>query len=252
MLEVVFRACRDQDHDRAELLALRHQVRVLERIHGQPRWNWSDRLVLAALAPRWNSFLVKLNTLLSWHRQLVTRKWARTPGSSGPATDQPGVPRPHPTAGAGERRVGIPEDQGRAAQDRGRDRRQYDQARPPHCSHPAGGQTQGPDLDHLRPGARRRDCGRRLLYGRYRSAPAPVRALLIHLESRRVVAVAGTQHPDSAWVTQRARNLSWDLADLGLRVRFLIRDRDSKVTESFEAVLDAEGSEIRKTPPRAH
>ena len=70
----------DAEVDRAELLALRHQVRVLERRLGRPRWSRADRLVLAALAGhlprvRWGSFPVRPETLLGWHRQLVRRKW---------------------------------------------------------------------------------------------------------------------------------------------------------------------------------
>ena len=73
----------------------------------------------------------------------------------------------------------------------------------------------------------------------------------IHLESRRILFVACTESPDSGWVTQQARNLSWELIELGLRPRFLIRDRDAKFTAAFDCVLAAEDMEVRRTPARS-
>jgi hypothetical protein len=58
-----------------------------------------------------------------------------------------------------------------------------------------------------------------------------------------------TRNPDSAWVTQQARNLV-----VGERVdgvRFLIRDRDSKFSGPFDEVFRSEGVTIVKTPIRA-
>src|SRR5438132_14342497 len=47
----------------------------------------------------------------------------------------------------------------------------------------------------------------------------------IELGTRRVHVAGASANPDSAWVTQQARNFSHDLADRDTRVRFLIRDR---------------------------
>jgi hypothetical protein len=63
-----------------ELLVLRHQVRVLQRQVKRPRLRRLDRLLLAAASkamPRgqWSSFVVRPETLLRWHRELVRRKW---------------------------------------------------------------------------------------------------------------------------------------------------------------------------------
>jgi len=63
-----------------------------------------------------------------------------------------------------------------------------------------------------------------------------------------------TAHPDSAWVTQQARNLSFDHLEFpGDRVpfRFLIRDRDSKYVSSFDEVFRTDGTQVICTPIRA-
>ena len=63
-----------------EILVLRHQLRVLRRKAGRPRFTALDRALLAAASralprDRWASFLVTPQTLLRWHRTLVRRKW---------------------------------------------------------------------------------------------------------------------------------------------------------------------------------
>ncbi len=72
---------RGQDEGRdIELLVLRHQVKVLQRQVKRPRLRRLDRILLAAASKamprnRWPSFIVKPETLLRWHRELIRRKW---------------------------------------------------------------------------------------------------------------------------------------------------------------------------------
>jgi transposase InsO family protein len=67
--------------------------------------------------------------------------------------------------------------------------------------------------------------------------------------NRRVWIGGCTRNPTGAWVTQQARNLGLGFSDRG--VRFLIRDRDSKYSGSFDEVFRSEGIRIVKTPVRA-
>ncbi len=73
----------------------------------------------------------------------------------------------------------------------------------------------------------------------------------IELGRRRVHVVGCTSNPDSAWVTQQARNLIWDLHEQDIDFRYLIHDRDSKFTKSFDQVFEAEGCVIVLTPREA-
>lgn len=62
----------------AEVLALRRQLRVLERQVRRPRRLPVDRLLLTVLSrllprPAWSALLVSPETLLRWHRELIRR-----------------------------------------------------------------------------------------------------------------------------------------------------------------------------------
>src|SRR5260370_2145421 len=73
----------------------------------------------------------------------------------------------------------------------------------------------------------------------------------IEMGSRRVHLAGCTPAPDSAWVTQQARNLVWQLADTPQKMRFLIHDHDTKFSAAFDRVFAAEGIEIVLTPVQA-
>ncbi len=71
----------------------------------------------------------------------------------------------------------------------------------------------------------------------------------IELASRRVHLAGCTTNPTGAWVTQQARNLSF--TGLFARMRFLIHDRDSKFSASFDEIFLSEGIKVIHTPIRA-
>ena len=76
----------------------------------------------------------------------------------------------------------------------------------------------------------------------------------IELGTRRVHLAGCTGHPTGEWVTQQARNFVWDSQDVGdqkVPIRFLIHDRDTKFTSSFNTVFVSEGIETVLTPYRS-
>ena len=78
---------------------------------------------------------------------------------------------------------------------------------------------------------------------------------VIEIDRRRVHLLGVTANPNGPWVTQVARNFASDLEDAGRQFQFLIRDRDTKFTASFDTVLASIGIETIRTPvasPRAN
>ncbi|MFF0372671.1 integrase core domain-containing protein [Micromonospora sp. NPDC005087] len=62
--------------------------------------------------------------------------------------------------------------------------------------------------------------------------------------SRRIRVLGATAHPTASWVVQAAKNLVMDLEDTGCRARFIIRDRDAKFPEMFDAILADAGIDV--------
>ena len=85
LLRVVVSGIRPIDAKDVEILVLRHQLDLFHRQKGAPRLGPQDRLILTALSrllprQRWRCFVVRPETVLAWHRQLVTgkaRRWGR-------------------------------------------------------------------------------------------------------------------------------------------------------------------------------
>jgi hypothetical protein len=79
--------------------------------------------------------------------------------------------------------------------------------------------------------------------------------VFIEIHSRRTLYANCSFHPNSAWVTQQARNLTWELSRLQVPVELAIHDRDAKFVDDFDQVLRAEGAKVVLTPyrrPRAN
>ena len=78
---------------------------------------------------------------------------------------------------------------------------------------------------------------------------------VIEIDRRQVHLLGVTANPNGPWVTQVARNFVSDLEAADHRFRFLIRDRDTKFTTSFDTVLASIAIETIRTPvasPRAN
>ena len=238
----------------AELLVLRHQLKVLSRGVRRPLFRRRDRMLLAAASrilprERWKAFVVTPRTLLRWHRELVRRKWTyRRRGPGRPPLDRETVElivrmaRENPRWGylriRGElMKLGI---RVSATAIRTILRREGLGPAPRRI---------GPSWsEFLRAQARGI-----VAFDFFTVETAWLRTLYvlfaIELGSRRVSVLGVTRNPDSAWVTQQARNLA--VGERLRGVRFVVRDRDSKFSGPFDEVFRTEGVRVIRTPIRA-
>ena len=59
----------------------------------------------------------------------------------------------------------------------------------------------------------------------------------IHLESRKVDIAGITVHPNEQWMQQMARNATMEECGAVRDCRFLLHDRNTKYTHSFQAII---------------
>jgi len=252
---LVFR--RDLTKD-AELLALRHENAVLRRQVKRTRYEPADRVWFAALARliprgRWAGvFPVTPATLLAWHRGLAGRKYdtsrrrkpGRPPVIRSIARLVVRLARENPLWGYrrihGEltklgvtiapstvyeilRAAGI----GPAPRRAGPTWRQF--------LHAQAAGILAVDFLHVDTVLLKR------LY------------VLVFIEhgTRRMHLGGVTANPTGEWAVQQARNLALALGERFESFRFLVRDRGSNFTPSFDAVFQAAGTRILRTAVQA-
>ena len=81
--------------------------------------------------------------------------------------------------------------------------------------------------------------------------------VFLHLGTRRCWISPCTLSPDSAWVSQQARNFVMEAEDLNLAPQYVMRDNDTKFTAQFDAAIESSGAKIKRNTPvspnlRAH
>jgi putative transposase len=238
-----------------ENAVLRHQVAILRRQVKRPVCRTSDRAFLAAasrLLPReaWGSFLVRPETLLRWHRRLVARKWTR-------AHRPPGRPSLDPEVRKLVLRLARENPRWGYMRIRGELLKLGISVSATTIATVLRGHGLGPAP---RRGPTWREFLRQEAAGMLACDFLTVETIRlktlyvlawIELRTRSVHLGGATANPDSAWVTQQARNLIMSLQEEGKSARFLIHDRDTKFSGPFDEVFRSEGMRIVLTPIRA-
>ncbi|SCL36120.1 hypothetical protein GA0070624_5464 [Micromonospora rhizosphaerae] len=252
MLRLLLMNDRDKD---VEILALRHQIAVLERQLGteKVRFDASDRALLAALLHRLPRdvlrrlrLLVRPDTVLRWHRDLLARRHAhksrpKRPGRPptvrsvrtlvlrlAPENPSWGYRRLHGdilVLGVHVAASTVWEILKEAGID------------------PAPERARSTWADFLRSQADALLARDFLETVTLTAARMYVLAVIEHT-SRRIRILSATPHPTTTWVVQAAKNLVMDLEDAGCQARFMIRDRDGKFPHLFGAILAEAGIDV--------
>jgi hypothetical protein len=239
-----------------ELLARRHERRVLRRRCGGVAWRPADRLLLAASSrcpplDAWHGLPVHPAALHRGQREVAQRRW-------GHQARRPGRP-----ALAAALQVLI----GRLARENPRWGSQRIRGELLKLGHAVSATAVRSVLRRRRvpPAPRRaglawpaflRAHARGLLAGdvlavdtiRLQTLDA---LFFVEVQTRRVFVAGCTAHPTGAWVTQQARTVCWELERAGANPTLLLRDRDAKFVPAFDAVFAAQGVRVVRTPVRA-
>ncbi|MEU1599956.1 integrase core domain-containing protein [Streptomyces sp. NPDC005708] len=255
--EVLLR--RDTAKD-AELLVLRHENTVLRRqLKGPVRYEPADRFWLAALSSliprrRWaDVFPITPGTLLAWHRRLIAKKWDHSARRA--RTGRPPTP-------AALRKLVL-----RLADENPRWGHRRIQGELARLGHPIASSTVWQILSAAGVGPAPRRSGPTWREFLIAQAQGIIAADFLHVDtalgrrlyalaflehgSRRLHITGVTAHPTREWAVQQARNLAADLGERMESLRFLLRDRDTKYDQCFDAVFEAEDVDVLLSAPRA-
>jgi putative transposase len=244
----------DDGEKNAELLVLRHENAVRRRNAGRVRYEPGDRAWFAALMRfiprrRWAEvFPVAPATLLAWHRRLAAGKYdtsrRRRPGR--PATvrsiSRLTIRLAHENPLWGYRRIhGELTKLGASVAAS----TVYEILR-------AAGIDPAPRRDGptWRQFLHAQAAGILAVDFLHVDSVALTRlyvVVFIEHDTRRMHLGGITAHPTGAWTVQQARNVALNLGDRFGDFRFLIRDRGSNFTASFDAVFQATGTTILRT-----
>jgi len=251
----------------AEILMLRHQLAVAqrERPRAHSRLNWPDRAWLALLAGTLPierlagmRLIVTPATIMRWHRDIVRRRWARRSRqdrSGRPATDHKvravvlrlareneswGYRRIHgELAGLGI--TVAPSTVWQILKNAGIDLAPRRDG--PGWAEFLRSQAQGilrrtgPTWQQfLRSQAEAILACDFFTTGLLDGTQAYVLTAIEHA-TRRIRILGVTLHPTGEWTSQQARNLIMDLGEQAHQLKFMIRDRGSNFTATFDAIL---------------
>jgi putative transposase len=239
-----------------EILVLRHQLSMLQRQTSRPRFSWSDRALISALARllpshRRTGMLITPGTQLRWHADLMKRRWTYKRRKQGRPPTRPTIRNlvlkmaaENPTWGY-RRITGELVKLGR---------------RIAPATVWAILKNAGIDPAPRRNGPTWAEFLRSQADGILACDFFTVETItLVHLycfavvehTTRRIHVLGVTAHPTGPWAAQQARNLMLDLGERVDRFKFLIRDRDRKFTDMFDQVFTSEGIQIIVTAPQA-
>jgi transposase InsO family protein len=254
LLGALVRSRRGLDVKDIELLVLRHELEILRRQVARPKLGVVDRALLTAASahlPRSSRsvLFVTPRTLLRWHRALVRRKWRQPSGRTG---------RPPLPAEVRELVLRLARENPRWGH-----RRICGELRKLGFAISPTSVRRLLARSGLEPAPRRGGPSwREFLQAQAAGIIAcdffTIETILLRRfyvlffiahTSRRVWFAGCTTNPTGEWVTQQARNLGLEFSESG--VRFLVRDRDSKYSGSFDEVFRSQGIRIVKTPIRA-
>jgi len=240
-----------RDND-AEILALRHQLSVVQRQLGPSRVRFTpgDRALLAALLHRLPRDVLKRlhlvacpDTVLCWHRDVVARPAVPAP-APGSAAHRALDSRPGVATGPRESRMGYRRVHGELLV-LGVKVAAYAVWE---ILHDAGIDPVPERSSTTWAGFLRSQAEALLACDFFETvtlsgARLHVLAVIEHA-SRRIRILGATAHPTASWAAQAARDLVMDPGDAGCRARFLIRDRDGKFPDLFDAILADAGINV--------